>query len=297
MSGPTRWRNLIEVHPAAGLFPLMAKSELKELAADIQANGQRVGVTLWTPDRLEDLLARRGRKRLGTPQKVYLLDGRNRLTALEMAYEDEVADTAHDGASIDDEQGVDQVILAALDTDPYHHEPNSATLLYGDVDPYAYIVSANIRRRHLTAEQKREIIAELLKANPERSDRATAKIANLDHKTVAAVRAEVEGTGEIPQLKKTIGADGKARPARKIASARAAASSTPPSHARDKAVAGFSQLLHQQLATTLDDLTRLPKGEGERIREMPRDKRISLAHAYLDALGIGLDDLGGGRGA
>src|SRR4051812_37145605 len=150
MSGPPTWRNLIEVHPAADLFPTMSQGEMEELAADIRVNGQRVGVTLWTPDTLEDILARQTRKKSQRePQKVFLLDGRNRLTALEMAYEAEVAEGARDNVCIDDEQGVDGVISAALDTDPRHCEPNSATLLYGDVDPYAYVVSANIRRRHL----------------------------------------------------------------------------------------------------------------------------------------------------
>ena len=41
-------------------------------------------------------------------------------------------------------------------------------------DPYTYVISANIRRRHLTAEQKRELIAKLIKATPEKSDRAIA---------------------------------------------------------------------------------------------------------------------------
>src|SRR4051794_5993850 len=217
MSGPPTWRNLIEVHPAADLFPTMSQGEMEELAADIRVNGQRVGVTLWTPDTLEDILARQTRKKSQRePQKVFLLDGRNRLTALEMAYEAEVAEGAYDD---DDDTGVDGVIRAALETDPRDgRDQSTATLLYSDdVDPHAYVVSANIRRRHLTAEQKREIIARLLKANPERSDRATAQIANVDHKTVADVRAQVVATGEIPQLNKTVGADGKARPARKAA--------------------------------------------------------------------------------
>src|SRR5262245_38111107 len=38
-------------------------------------------------------------------------------------------------------------------------------------DPLAYVISANIHRRHLTAEQKRELIARLIKAQPEKSDR------------------------------------------------------------------------------------------------------------------------------
>jgi hypothetical protein len=38
----------------------------------------------------------------------------------------------------------------------------------------------------------------LLRARPERSDRATAKIAQVDHKTVAAKREKLEAGGEIP---------------------------------------------------------------------------------------------------
>src|SRR5436309_2570740 len=43
-------------------------------------------------------------------------------------------------------------------------------------DPTAYVVSANLHRRHLTAEQKRELIETLLRERPDRSDRGTAKI-------------------------------------------------------------------------------------------------------------------------
>ena len=40
-----------------------------------------------------------------------------------------------------------------------------------ETDPYAYVLSANVHRRHLTAEQKRELIAKVLKAQPEKSNR------------------------------------------------------------------------------------------------------------------------------
>jgi hypothetical protein len=80
-----------------------------------------------------------------------------------------------------------------------------------DTDPIGFVISANAHRRHLTAEQKRGLIAELLKANPERSNRATAAIARADDKTVAVVRGTMESTAVIPQLTKTVGADGKAR--------------------------------------------------------------------------------------
>jgi hypothetical protein len=64
-------------------------------------------------------------------------------------------------------------------------------LLYGDDDPFAYVVSANVHRRHLTTEQKREVVAALLKSRPERSDRATAAIAKVSDKTVGDVRSEL----------------------------------------------------------------------------------------------------------
>src|SRR5262245_59817080 len=63
-----------------------------------------------------------------------------------------------------------------------------------DGDPAAYVISANIHRRqlNLTAEKKRELIAKLLKMQPEKSNRQIAKTAKVDHKTVGAARAELE---------------------------------------------------------------------------------------------------------
>jgi hypothetical protein len=64
-------------------------------------------------------------------------------------------------------------------------------LLDEKTDPYAYVISANIHRRHLTAEGKREVIAKLLKADPKTSDltdRQIAKIIGCGHPLVAEVR-------------------------------------------------------------------------------------------------------------
>src|SRR2546430_279654 len=165
------WRDVLNVHPAADLFPLMEKNELPVLAADIKANGLRTRVAVWSPP--------------GSREQ-FLLDGRNRLDASELA-------------------GIPTVVNGELvnfeRVDPL-------------VDPYSFVLSANIHRRHLTAEQKRELIAALLKASPEKSDRQIAGEVKADHKTVAVVRERAEARGEIPHVEKRTDSKGRKQPAR-----------------------------------------------------------------------------------
>ena len=70
----------------------------------------------------------------------------------------------------------------------------------------------NLLRRHLSQEQRRQLVADELRGDPSRSDRQIAAGLGVDHKTVGAARDRLGGTGEIPQLEKTTGTDGKARP-------------------------------------------------------------------------------------
>jgi hypothetical protein len=62
------WRNILKIHPAADLFPLMSPEELRVLGKDIGANGLTSPIVLW-------------RDQSGI---VFLLDGRNRLDAIEL---------------------------------------------------------------------------------------------------------------------------------------------------------------------------------------------------------------------
>jgi ParB-like chromosome segregation protein Spo0J len=190
MSTPT-WRSRIREHEAAAMFPLLAETapdELRELADDIKKNGIQQPIVLWSPTRFP------GRD----PKEKYLLDGRNRLDALELAFADDPERLAE---KIDD----------ALYPDP----ENGARLLGGEVDPWDFVISANAHRRHLTRDQKRELVEKLLKARPERSDRATARLAGFSDKTVGGIRRTLERRAEIPHVESRTDAVGRQQPASK----------------------------------------------------------------------------------
>lgn len=82
-----------------------------------------------------------------------------------------------------------------------------------EVELRTLALSLNLDRRHLNREQRRNLVAASLKADPQLSNREHARRTGVDHKTVTALREPLEATGEIPQLDKTVGADGRTRPA------------------------------------------------------------------------------------
>src|SRR5262249_35238899 len=69
-------------------------------------------------------------------------------------------------------------------------------------DPVAFVISANIRRRHLTAEQRRDLIAKLIKAQPEKPDLQIAKTIKVSPTTVGTVRRKMEAKGDVSKLEK-----------------------------------------------------------------------------------------------
>jgi hypothetical protein len=170
------WRDVLPVHPAAELFPQLSRDELIELGEDIKTHGglPAIPVTLWRAE--ED-------------PRAFLLDGRNRLDAMEAV-----------GLPVLDKHGE---WLTRIER------------RYVRGDPYVYVISANIHRRHLTAEQKRDLITRLLKERPEASNLAIAKVAKVDDKTVAAVRREKEARSEIPNVATRTDTKGRKQPASK----------------------------------------------------------------------------------
>jgi hypothetical protein len=198
--GTISWRDSISIHPAADLFPMMTADELKALGEDIKKNGLTSPIAIAVfldPDHNEPIL----------------LDGRNRLDAME-----------HVGLQVGIVRPMTRKeswsLIAKENQSGNWYQINitkriGATVTVVTSDPVEYITSANINRRHLMAEAKRDLIAKLLKEHPERSNRATAELVKVDHKTVAAVRRLEEDVGSIPHVVNVVDSKGRQQPARK----------------------------------------------------------------------------------
>jgi ParB-like nuclease family protein len=96
-------------------------------------------------------------------------------------------------------------------------EPIAVNYDMASGSPEEFVWSKNAERRHLTPDQKRDLAAKLLKADPGKSNRQIAAKAKVDHKTAGAVRTELEACGEIPHVPKTTDTKGRQQPARKPA--------------------------------------------------------------------------------
>jgi ParB-like chromosome segregation protein Spo0J len=64
----------------------------------------------------------------------------------------------------------------------------------------AFVISKNIHRRHLKPKEKRDLIAQLIKAQPEKSDRQIAEQVKVSPTTVGTVRTKMEASGEVSKL-------------------------------------------------------------------------------------------------
>jgi len=178
-SSPKSWRDVLRIHPAANRIPHATEEEKQTLATDLR-DGQRVPVTSVRVATRPD----------APPQ---LLHGRTRLDLQEVA-------------------GV-----AVIDADGKLLVPHEVKQVADDDEAKRFSLSLNVHRRHLTAEQKRGLIAELLKAQPEKSDRAIAADLKVDKNVVSRVRQKEVATGALAPVEKTVGKDGKTRkqPAKK----------------------------------------------------------------------------------
>jgi hypothetical protein len=79
----------------------------------------------------------------------------------------------------------------------------------------AYAISKNLHRRHLDTKQKRDLVGKLLEADPTKSDTTIGKQAKVSKNTVAKVRKEKEGRGQIDHVEKRTDSKGRSQPATK----------------------------------------------------------------------------------
>jgi hypothetical protein len=184
------WHDVLPIHPACELFPPMSPDELRALGEDIKTNGLTSPIVLWQPD---------------PKSPACLLDGRNRLDSIAMV----------SGRTVRIKPLTSKTWQVVFANGELIGDIDRVTVLDKSVDPYTYVISANVHRRHFTAQQKRELIAELIKAQPEKSDRQIAERVKASPTTVGAVREKIEASGDVSKLDTRKDTKGRRQPARK----------------------------------------------------------------------------------
>jgi hypothetical protein len=199
------WRDHLPVHPAADLFPLMSESELKELAEDIKKNGLQHPVVIRSDPDYD-----------WRDHRYQLIDGRNRLDALALLgrlapHSKTAVSNAQASGPFTVRDRHSALKIDMLGAGNWFDYPK----ISDDAAAYRYVIAANVHRRHLNAEQKRDLITKLLKATPEQSNRTIAKQVKADDKTVGTVRRELEGRAEIPHVETRTDTKGRKQPSSK----------------------------------------------------------------------------------
>jgi hypothetical protein len=175
------WRNVIKVHPAAEMFPLMGEGELRELGEDIRKNGLTSPIVIFS-----ELMVPGD---LSAGCKYALLDGRNRLNATV-------------GIEFRLKRWGGKARGCRLESDkismPRPSIINVDRLDLGDgVTPYDYGVSANLHRRHLTPEQRIELAEKLRKQQPGVPARRIAEQAGISPTTQTKIDRKLEAAGDV----------------------------------------------------------------------------------------------------
>ncbi len=95
------------------------------------------------------------------------------------------------------------------------HCPQRTIRGLDDVGKRTMALSMNLDRRHLTREQRRALVAESIKADPQLSDREHGRRTGVSPTTAGTVRQELESDGLVSKLDTRTGGDGVPQPASK----------------------------------------------------------------------------------
>ena len=146
------WRKYLRIHPAAELFPLMKEKDIEgfnALVENIRVHGLAEKIVGWS-----------------SSEGVSVLDGRNRIDALaQLGLLCEMPDHLVGIKKWTGKEWSDQGVTRIAG-----HDGAFRNLYDHNGNPYDIALPLNVHRRHLTAEQKRDLIAKLLKAKPEASN-------------------------------------------------------------------------------------------------------------------------------
>lgn len=161
-------------------------------------------------------------------------------------------------------------------------------------DPVAFVYSVNVHRRHLSVEQKLDLVDRLLTEAPERSDRVIAKLAQLHHKTVGRRRAELEARGAGRHAKSRIDSKGRLYPAHKERKAPVAPVSLMEPDDGEPA----SWVLDCEAGLRRGDINRQVNAllnilgvEKKRLSALPKPLRAALARRFIALVDITPEDL------
>jgi DNA modification methylase len=144
----------------------------------------------------------------------------------------------------------------------------------------------NLARRQLNVEQKRALIAEQLKETPDRSNRWIGKMLGVHHATVASVRGQLESTGQVIQLSRTVGADGKSRPVAKAVRLRAQPEKQARSEAATLLHGDCQEVLKQIPSHSVDTIITDPvyaevRPRGESYPRISEEKWHAMMHTVV----------------
>jgi hypothetical protein len=234
----TSWRDVLKIHPAADVWPLLKSDKLAELADSIDANGMRLPIVIWYP----------GKKRIVCESEsgVLLLDGRNRLDAVELLFKaGKIIGDFGDDNDVKEE-------FSIVDDWPSHY-PIEYVSEEEVTDPFQYAKDLNHHRRHSTPQEQNDAIETLLKEHAAWSDRRIAEAVDVkDHKKVGRARKRLEVGGALPHHDARIGKDGVVQPAHR----------EPPPEVMSAIHETTAQLLEQAREATIAFSTALSDKNG-----------------------------------
>jgi hypothetical protein len=91
---------------------------------------------------------------------------------------------------------------------------------FSGTDPVAYVISMNVRRRHMTSRQKQDALAKLFKLKPKLSARQAAKMIGASPTTASETRNKLVKQGDVSKLDTSVDTRGRQQSRSKKKSAK-----------------------------------------------------------------------------